>query len=481
MQRWEWIALATALVAFALIRVPLFTAPGLILGWNSDAALFGLMARAMASGADFPLFFWGQFYLGTLTSMLTALVAFIVPGDAIGPMDLRVAASLEVIVSIALFWFALRRTFSPLVAAIAGVWLVAGPAFLFHFTSAPIGAEQLLLIAAVLFWYSTRVSFDRLAQWFALGAIVGFGMWLHQGVMFMIGAVGLTLLFERRVTIRRLIALLAGAAIGYTPAAIALLRHDPLLYRRTIPGWAVMRFLDRIEETMRSDLWLFLTQPTAIGIAVALALIAFAASGLRGSAWNRGQRIAALTILFSTAFWFFSTYPYPGAVRYIAPALPLIYGAAAGGIVRLGASSRKGTVAAVIAIVAVTLTLFIPRFLDARAIAAGSSEQYTNWPGGFDPRPTLADMRTGGYSVCYGQVWVAHKLEWISEPTVRFAVVDSVHRTLPQSLLLIEKPGPKCFVENYGEVRRLTTEEEAYRKSSVKLRARKAGLLRAEK
>jgi hypothetical protein len=475
MQRWEWIVLAIALVAFVAIRIPLFTSPGLILGWNSDAALFGLMARAMSSGADFPLFFWGQFYLGTITSMLTALVAFVVPGDAIGPMDLRIAASLEVVASIALFWFGLRRTFSPLVAAIAGVWLVAGPAFLFHFTSAPIGAEQLLLIAALLFWYSTRVSFDRLTHWFALGAICGFGMWLHQGVMFMIGAVGLTLLFQRRVTIRRLMMLVAGAAIGYTPAVIGLLRHDPLLYSRTIPSWAVTRFIDRIVETGRSDLWLFLTQPTPIGIAVALVLVAFAVSGLRGTASNRGQRIAALTILFSTAFWFFSTYPYPGAVRYIVPALPLIYGAAAAGIVKLGASSRGGTLAATIAIIGVTLTLFIPRFLDARAIAAGASEQYTNWPGGFDPRPTLANMR--GYSVCYGQVWVAHKLEWISEPTVRFAVVDSVHRTLPQSLLLIEQPGPKCFVENYGEVRRLTPEEETRRKDSVKLRARRAGLL----
>ena len=87
-RRWEWISIAITLLAFVAIRIPLFTTGGLILGWNSDAALFGLMARAMSSGAEFPLFFWGQHYLGTVTSMLTAVVSTVVPG-AISPVDPR--------------------------------------------------------------------------------------------------------------------------------------------------------------------------------------------------------------------------------------------------------------------------------------------------------------------------------------------------------------------------------------------------------
>ena len=63
-------AIGGALVAiFAALRLPLFTTPGLRLGWNSDAALFGLMARAAAEGWDVPLFFWGQSYLGTITAL----------------------------------------------------------------------------------------------------------------------------------------------------------------------------------------------------------------------------------------------------------------------------------------------------------------------------------------------------------------------------------------------------------------------------
>jgi hypothetical protein len=40
-ERWEWGALALLAIVFALLRAPLFTMPGLLLGWNSDAALFG--------------------------------------------------------------------------------------------------------------------------------------------------------------------------------------------------------------------------------------------------------------------------------------------------------------------------------------------------------------------------------------------------------------------------------------------------------
>ncbi len=473
-RRWEWISIAITLLAFVAIRIPLFTTGGLILGWNSDAALFGLMARAMASGADYPLFFWGQPYLGTLTSMLTAVISVAVPAATIGPLDLRIAASLEVVASILFFWLGLRRTFGPGAAAVAAFWLAAGPAFLFHFTIAPIGAEQLLLIASLLFWYATHASLEKTQQWFALGLICGFGMWLHQGIIFMIGAVGLTIVMERRLSIRGVLAAAFGAAVGYLPAAVALLRNDPVLYRREISPWAFMRLIDRIVEFGRSDLWLLIAQPTVTGILVSLSILGFAVAGFRLAPWNRGQRVAALTIAFSLAFWIISSYPYPGAVRYIVPALPLIYGAAAAGIVAMWSRSAPRKLVAVIALFLITSTLYLPRVLQARAVAAGKAEQYTNWPGGFDPRPMLQQIR--GYQVCYGQVWVAHKLEWISAPPVRFVPVDSVHRTLVQSLGLIEHPGPKCFVDNYGQVRALSPAEERAWKASVLLRARKAGI-----
>ena len=107
--RWEWASLAAILAAFAAIRLPLYTQPGLILGWNSDAALFGMMGRAMREGWDFPLYFWGQFYMGTVTSMLAAAAGFVL--GEVGPLALRIAAAFEVVVGSVLFWLGLLRAF----------------------------------------------------------------------------------------------------------------------------------------------------------------------------------------------------------------------------------------------------------------------------------------------------------------------------------------------------------------------------------
>jgi Dolichyl-phosphate-mannose-protein mannosyltransferase len=470
-RRWEWPGLALVAIVFVAIRAPLLTSPGLLLGWNSDAALFGLMARAMRDGVDVPIFFWGQFYLGTLTSLLTAGVAEGLRMETIGPLALRIAASLEVFAALVFFWLGLRRAFGRGPAMLAAFWLAAGPSFLFHFTIAPIGAEQLFLIAAVLFWYALRSRFETNFEWLVLGLICGAGMWLHQGILFLAAAVGLALLIERKVTWRRIAVAVVGFAVGYLPSIVSLLRDDPLLYKREILEWTVGRVFQNVVDTVKGDLWLLIADESRIGIAIGLVLLTFAAIGLRRPTWNRAAIIVTAAIIISFAFRIFSTYSYAGSVRYIVPILPLLYAAAALGLL------RAPRAAAIAVAVAITLGLYVPRVIQARDVAAGRTELYLNWPGSFDPRPVLGELRRGGYGVCYGEVWVAHKLEFLTEPTVRFVPVHSVHRTLRQSLSLIRRPGPKCYVDNDGNVTRLTPGEEAYWASTVVTRGRKAGLL----
>jgi hypothetical protein len=457
---------------FIAIRWPLYTTEGVLLGWNSDSALFGLMARAMATGADVPVFFWGQPYLGTLTSLLTVLVA---AGNRIGPLTLRIAAALQVLIAIAFFSAALARTFGYRAAAIAALWLIAGPYVLFQFTIAPL-AEQLFLSAAVLFWFATRSPLTTKSSWFVMGMLFGCGIWLHQGVVFLAGAILVALLIERQVSITRLMSGLAGSAIGYLPVAVVLLRDDKRLYTRTIRGWSVSRTIDQFVTTLTEDLWLLISEPSPLGILAGCLILVLAAVAVRRRTWTRGSLIAFWTIVFSSCFWLFSTYPYPGAVRYIIPVLPMIYGFAAAGMVALWDGGRRGAMISALAFVIVTLPMYAARVRDSIDVATGKSEQYSNWPGGFDPRPTLQTLRQNGYSICYGEVWVAHKLEFLTEPTVRFVVVRTPHRTLPQSLTLIRQPVTKCFVENDGSVRALEPEEELIHRRSVELRARKAGL-----
>jgi hypothetical protein len=468
----EWLGLLAFTLLFLAIRIPLFTEPGIVLGWNSDAAIFGLMARAMVTGTDFPLFFWGQSYLGTLTSIWTAAVGSFF---GVGPLALRIAVSMEVAIAALFYWAALRRIAGRAAAMLALLWLAAGPSFLFHFTIAPIGAEQLFFSSALLFWYATRSPLARPSQWFVIGLISGLGLWLHQGIAFMGLAVGVALLVERAVQPRRIAAFVAGSAIGYIPAMLSLLRNDPSLYKREILPWSVSRVFVNAIETIRGDVWLLLADASAIGVGAGALFLLFAVLGLRHQPRTRAWIVTIGTIVVSAAFWIFSTYAYPGAVRYIVPLVPIVYGAAAAGIMRWWRTPATRTVS-VLAIGVMTIGLYVPRLQQSRDVAAARTELYSGWPGQFDPRPALATMRHEGYRICYAEMWSAHKLEWLSQPTVRFVPVRLVQRTLPQSLLLIREPGPKCYVENDGRVRRLSASEEASWNAAILIRARKAHL-----
>ncbi|HEV8432666.1 MAG TPA: hypothetical protein VGR95_04580, partial [Thermoanaerobaculia bacterium] len=95
-------ALVAVLAIYVALRLPLLASNTLPLGWNSDAAIFGLMAKSIFAGRGFPIFFWGQSYMGPLTSWVTVLVALVT--RAVNPFALRVAAMLEGIGAIVFFW-----------------------------------------------------------------------------------------------------------------------------------------------------------------------------------------------------------------------------------------------------------------------------------------------------------------------------------------------------------------------------------------
>ena len=90
---------------------------------NSDEATLGLAAMHIAEGRDFPVFFYGQFYMGTIESFLTAPL-FMVLGPSV------FAQRLFTLVCYALFlWlmFALsRKLFSPGVALATVVFFAFG-------------------------------------------------------------------------------------------------------------------------------------------------------------------------------------------------------------------------------------------------------------------------------------------------------------------------------------------------------------------
>jgi hypothetical protein len=409
------------------------------------------MGRAIAEGRDFPLFFWGQRYLGTVTAMLAALIGW---GRHVGPLELRAAAALEVAGGLVFFWLGLRQAVGRRPAMVTALWLAAGPPFLFHFTIAPLGG-QLFLAGGALFWCATRPRIN----WFVFGVLSGVGWWMHQGVVFvLLPALAVILVRERRI---RLLPFASGFLLGHIPAILGYLRPaDQRLYAPIVPSWTLTAIGHRIADTLEHDWWALLAgeQHLLTGIAITIAFLI----GLRNLTLRRATLIAAGVIITSLAFWMFSTFAFRGAVRYIVVAVPPIYAFAAGGLLRF----RPAISIAAIALIAASLAW--PRVTYVREVVAGRGEQYEHWPGAFDPRPVLREIQQ--YEICYGDFWVAYKLQFLSDPEVKFIPYRSVNRTMSESWRLARTPGPKCYVTLDGAVRRLSPAEEiAFRNDTARL------------
>jgi hypothetical protein len=111
--------LAGLLVLAAAIRLTL-----ICLRWpdiNSDEATIGLMALHIATGRDFPSFYYGQSYLGTGQAYLAALL-FWAPGPSV--VAIRVGMLLLHLGFLGLLYVLARRLYSPGVG-LAAVGLLA--------------------------------------------------------------------------------------------------------------------------------------------------------------------------------------------------------------------------------------------------------------------------------------------------------------------------------------------------------------------
>jgi hypothetical protein len=443
------------------------------------------MAKAIFARRAFPIFFWGQSYMGPLTSWLTVLVALFT--RAVNPFALRVASMIEGIGAIVFFWLGLRRTFDARSVAVAMLWVAIGPAFLLSFVVAPIGAEQMFFLSAVLFWFGSR-------NWFWFGVLSGFGWWINQGVAFVVVGVILVevwrsewwrdvlqtsarrrrpteylvylLLFDAvlgalyelglRVPalflyhpvldpfvlalivyvvgklpvpippMRKAALFTAGFLIGYAPVIIGGLLHAyPSTYSSGITGLA-FGDLPRHVRDVAPDLL-----PFAIGLI-----------GLRNL---RTRPVELAIVLLALLFYLGSGRVHAGQTRYIVAALPIVYAFAAEELMRW-------RVAGWAAAVAVAIVLAVPRMQEIRDVQQARSEGYGGLLPNRDPRPILANIEHAGYRTCYANYWLAYKLEWISDGRVRFIPWHSYDRTPAESRRRIASPDAKCLVSRDGSV-----------------------------
>jgi hypothetical protein len=173
--------------------------------WSTDPdrGIVNLMALHMAEGRAWPVFYYGQAYMGSLEPFLSSLfVRLLGPsGFAVG-LGTAVPAALLVIP----VYFLARRIAGPLAATLAAAFLVIGPDPFAAYMSSPRGGYALvLLFNTVILLLGARMA-DRAwrreplpaSDWIWIGLLGGLGWWIGPMVLSALGAAGLVVLVALR-------------------------------------------------------------------------------------------------------------------------------------------------------------------------------------------------------------------------------------------------------------------------------------------
>ncbi len=202
-----------------------------------DPSVVALMARHMAALKEFPVFFYGQAYMGSLEPAASALAVRL-----LGSTGFAVNLGPVLFAALALFflWRWARDAAGPwggLAAVVAGLF---GPLAYFQFQYAARGGYMVALFVDALALFAAARLAARLrvgehvgwGRYFALGLLAGIGMWSNMIVVSALAAAALLLLHGMRWKFWRhaagVAAGLAGFLAGFSPWLAWNARH----------GWA---------------------------------------------------------------------------------------------------------------------------------------------------------------------------------------------------------------------------------------------------
>lgn len=199
-----------------------------------DPGVVGLMARHMAEWKEFPVFFYGQAYMGSLEPMASALMVRL-----LGSTGFAVGLGTTLFAALALFflWRWARDAAGPwggFSAMLAGVF---GPLVYFHFQSLPRGGYMVALaVDAWMLWAAARMAARLHAgnqvDWFRyllLGLLAGVGLWSNMIIVSALATAALLLAHGMHWKIWKhaagIASGLAGFLAGFSPWLAYNIRH----------------------------------------------------------------------------------------------------------------------------------------------------------------------------------------------------------------------------------------------------------------
>ena len=250
-----------------------------------DEATEALAALTILEG-EWPVFFYGQAYMGSLANYPGALLFFVL---GISPWTLKFQALLLYLVLIGVSGLLAWRALSPAAGAWAALLVAFPPPPLFRLSHEARSYTNLiplfgvLLVLTVLPLLTTPERARQGRRWLVLGLLVGLAWWVNFASIAFLLPVGLAVLLVHPRAIRQWAVVAAGFGLGSAPFWVYNMTHwGQSLWWLAGAGEAVP-----VGEHLR----LFLTVSFP-----ALVALAFRPPGALGVAWIAVVAVAALAI-----------------------------------------------------------------------------------------------------------------------------------------------------------------------------------------
>ncbi len=199
LSRADWVIAALLLLTAFAVRWP-FIARGETLLHN-DEAIVGIMAQDIADGSHYPIYFYGQRYMGALEAYVIAAASPLF-ADPIHALRFGPACFFALMVFVQ--YLMLARWFGRFAAVVGAAVLLCAPPMIMQWTiSARGGYVEILLWGSMLLWaYSEwfvpptpirRRAWHRLA----FGLLLGSGMWINPSIVLFVLPIALHALMNR--------------------------------------------------------------------------------------------------------------------------------------------------------------------------------------------------------------------------------------------------------------------------------------------
>lgn len=236
-----------------MLIYPQFVNGGEVDVYLADEGIVGLMAKHIVEGRDWPIFFYGQDYLGALEAYCVATVFALFGVGALGLHLVPFLFSIGILVS--LYRFVARR-YSIAAARWATALVAVAPAYFMQWTLKARGGfvEHVLLLLVALSLFC-RVYLDHDRRWITAvvyGFVCGVALWVNQLAFGYLAVMAGLLLLDR--SDRRSLGVMAGGFVVGSSLLLAYNVTHPLATARALVRKAVV--LNRVPEEKRDDQWM---------------------------------------------------------------------------------------------------------------------------------------------------------------------------------------------------------------------------------